>query len=195
MRLFVAIPPPVEVVEDLERVVDTLRGGPTELDLRWTTTEQWHLTLTFLGEVRDDQLDGLATRLRRAAARHEPLQLQVSRGGGFGSSRAARVLWAGIAGDTKPLRKLADSTTAAARRAGLDVREGRFRPHLTLARLKQPADVRELVEQLESYEGPKWQATHVHLVRSHLGQGEGRRAKYETIADWPLGKPGTTGQE
>ncbi|GAB3409395.1 2'-5' RNA ligase family protein [Flindersiella endophytica] len=200
MRLFVALSPPPEVLDDLERVVDDLRaagtavGGPAA-DLRWTTADQWHLTLTFLGEVDDRQLDELTRRIGRAAARHHPLQLQVGRGGGFGSSRAARVLWAGVGGDTQPLRRLADSTTAAARRTGLDVREGRFRPHLTLARLKQPADVRPLVERLETYAGPPWRADRLDLVRSHLGQGPGRRATYETIAGWPLGEPGTSGQE
>lgn len=195
MRLFVALSPPPEVRADLERVVDVLRASAPDHGLRWSAVDQWHLTLTFLGEVDDTLLEELTQRLERAATRSHPLALRIAGGGGFGSTRSARVLWAGIDGDTQPLRRLADKTTAAARRTGLDVQQGRYHPHLTLARLKQPADVRPLVEQLETYAGPGWRADHLQLVRSHLAQGPGRSARHETIAEWPLGKPVSSDQE
>jgi 2'-5' RNA ligase len=96
------------------------------------------------------------------------------------------VLWAGIDGDLRPLRALAGSVSAAARRSGLDVREGRFKAHLTLARLREPADVRQVSAGLADYAGPEWLADRIELVASHLGQGEGRHSRYETVAAWPL---------
>jgi 2'-5' RNA ligase len=192
MRLFVAVVPPPPVLADLGAAVDGVRERPdVDARYRWSLPDQWHLTLAFLGEVPDATRTDLERRLARAATRCPPLRLWVEGGGGFGSARRARVLWAGVQGDLKPLRALAGSVAAAARRVGLDVREGRFRAHLTLARLREPTDVSTAVESLSTYAGPSWVAERVELVASFLGQGEGRRSRYETVASWPLsGSPG-----
>ncbi len=187
MRLFVAVVPPPAVLDDLagELARACERFAP-DGNYRWSLREQWHLTLAFLGEVPASARGDLDGRLGRAAGRYPPLRLRVAGGGGFGSARRARVLWAGIDGDLRPLRALAGSVSAAARRCGLDVREGRFTPHLTLARLREPADVGQVTAELAGYTGPEWVADRLELVASHLGQGEGRHSRYETVADWPL---------
>lgn len=190
MRLFVAVVPPPAVLDDLADELARVRErfGPDD-NYRWSLRAQWHLTLAFLGEVPDSARTDLHRRLERAAGRYPPLRLRVAGGGGFGSVRRARVLWAGIDavdGDLRSLRALAGSVSAAARRCGLDVREGRFKPHLTLARLREPADVGQMTAALADYTGPEWIAHRLELVASHLGQDEGRHSRYETVADWPL---------
>lgn len=189
MRLFVAVVPPESVLDDLEAAVARTRALPgTDDRFRWTVRAQWHLTLSFLGEVAESTRADLDRRLARAARRYEPMRLAVKGAGGFSSAGRARVLWVGIDGDVTRLRDLARSAGAAARRAGVEVDEGRFRPHLTLARLREPTDVRPVVEALSSYAGPSFVASRIELVRSHLGQGEGRRSRYETVRAWPLGR-------
>jgi RNA 2',3'-cyclic 3'-phosphodiesterase len=188
MRLFVAIAPPVAVLDELEAAVGPLR--PAWPGLRWTGREAWHLTLAFLGEVSDDAATALAPRLGRAAHRHPALSLSFGPGGAFPVPGRAKVLWAGIDGDREALTALAGSVAAGARRAGAaPPDEGRrFRPHLTLARCRQPADVRGLVDSLAGYAGTPWTAAEIHLIRSYLGGGPPR---YETAGTWPLqrGKP------
>ncbi|MET9020558.1 RNA 2',3'-cyclic phosphodiesterase [Actinopolymorpha sp. NPDC004070] len=190
MRLFVAVVPPPAVLDDLAdelaQVRERLAPVASDDNYRWSLRAQWHLTLAFLGEVPDSARTDLHRRLGRAAGRYPPMRLRVAGSGGFGSVRRARVLWAGIDGDLRPLRALAGSVSAAARRSGLDVREGRFKPHLTLARLREPADVGQVTAELAGYGGPEWVADRLELVASHLGQGEGRHPRYETVADWPL---------
>ncbi|WP_020578080.1 RNA 2',3'-cyclic phosphodiesterase [Actinopolymorpha alba] len=191
MRLFVAVVPPARVLDDVAEMVERLRALPgVDERFRWTLPAQWHLTLAFLGDVSEEVLPELERRLARAAEGSDPLRLLVRGGGGFGSARRARVLWTGIDGDVEPLRQLARSVGAACRRSGLDVPEGRFRAHLTLARLREPSDVRRLVEWMASYAGPAWVARRLELVQSHLGQAEGRRSQYETIRAWPFGRSG-----
>jgi RNA 2',3'-cyclic 3'-phosphodiesterase len=195
MRLFVALVPPEPVLDDLAVAVDRAKtlSGP-DARLRWTIRAQWHLTLAFLGEVDDVVRPELERRLARAATRHEPLRLAVEGGGAFGSVRKARVLWAGVNGDVERLRQLARAVAAAARRAGIDVAEGRFRPHVTLARLPQPTDVGHQVTWWSGYSGPAWLATRIDLVRSHPAVGDGGRPKYETLCAWPLGRESPTAE-
>ncbi len=190
-RMFVAVMPPDAVLDHLQAETDRLRGE-IEPDragrFRWTVREQWHVTLAFLDSVPKSALDDLGARLARAALRQTPFDLVVSGGGAFSSRRRARVLWAGVEDRSGGgLRRLADGVQAACRRAGLEVEEGRrFRPHLTLARLSQPDDVTHLVEDLRGYRGQEWRVGSIALVASHLGQGPGRRSRYETVATFPL---------
>lgn len=190
MRLFVALTPPAQVVEDLRIGITAVRQLAP--DLRWTRPEQWHLTLAFLGEVGEAGMADLTTRLGRAATRHPPLTLSFCGAGRFGH----RVLWTGVRGDRDGLRRLADSVRAAARRTGVALEQQPYRPHLTLARSDGSGDLRPLVRRLDDYQGRPWDATRLHLVRSRLRAGPGGTALHETVADWPLGgQPGRTDPE
>ncbi len=183
MRLFVAITPPAAVLKDLEVRIAPLRAQRP--GLRWAGPEAWHLTLAFLGEVSEKNAAALGPRLERAAHRHPTLSLSLGPGGAFPAPARARVLWAGIEGDRTALTALARSVAAGARRAGAPPPdEGRkFRPHVTLARCKEPADVRPLVASMAGYSGARWDAAEIHLIRSYLGDGPPR---YETEGTWPL---------
>ena len=180
-----AISPPPAALAELEAVAVPMRAGWPEL--RWTAAGRWHVTLAFLGEVEEARLMNLTARLERAAARHPGQRLLIGRGGAFPSPRRARVLIAHVEsadGDPGGLRALAASVAAGARRAGAPPPdEGRrYRPHLTIARTRQPADLSELVMRLDRPRGTPWPATEIHLIRSHLGPAP----RYETIGTWPL---------
>ncbi len=82
-----------------------------------------------------------------------------------------------------PLRRLADSLAAGARRAGVaDQDRKRFHAHLTLARSSREADLRPLIRLTRTFAGRPWQATTVHLIRSH----QGPPIRYEPLIAWPL---------
>lgn len=179
MRLFVALTPPPDVVEELAARVEGLRD--LEEDVRWNPPAQWHLTLAFLGEVSDEARDALARRLESVAGRYPPLALSFG-GGRFGH----RVLWTRVHGDRDRLHRLADSVSATARHSGLAAEQRPYRPHLTLARATGTTDLGPLVEALDPYEGRPWTADELHLVRSRLGAGPGGTALHEPIRSWPL---------
>ena len=158
MRLFVGLAPPPAVLDDLDAACAPFR--PSRDDLRWTSREAWHITLAFLGEVTDLSLTRLLPRLERAARRHYSFSLNVAGAGAFPKPARANVLWSGLSGDLRALGDLAAYVTAAARRADAAPPDSsrRYRPHLTLARCRAPADVRSIVASLEGYEGPPWTA-------------------------------------
>lgn len=179
VRLFAALIPPGNVLDEIERVFAPHRAAAPS-GLRWTHRDTWHVTLAFYGEVDDLTAERLMPRLERAAGRHPSRELAFAGAGAFPRASVARTLWTGIHTD---LRRLSDSCVAAARREGIDMGPSqRFRPHLTVARCRAPLDLRPVVEALAAYEGTPWTAGEVHLVQSHLG-GD---VRYETLRAWPL---------
>jgi len=179
MRLFAAVVPPDEVLDELERAIAPHVGQVP--GLRWPDRETWHITLAFFGEVPERVLPDLQVRLARAVARHTAPNLAFTRFGAFSSVRHARVFWAGLTGD--PMTRLAESVAAGAHRAGATQTDRkRFHPHLTLARARAETDLRPLVDSLSGFSGSAWRASGVRLVKSELGA----RVRYESLAEWAL---------
>ncbi|WP_084965697.1 RNA 2',3'-cyclic phosphodiesterase [Thermoactinospora rubra] len=182
MRLFAALIPPDEVLDEVAEAIAPYVGQVP--GLRWPDRATWHITLGFFGEVAEEVVPELEVRLARAVRRHHALDLAFAGFGAFASPRRARVLWAGVEGDSAV--RLADSLKAGARRAGaVQTDDKRFHAHLTLARAKTELDLRPLVESLAGFHGSTWRASTVHLVRSHLGP----RLRYESLAEWALPPP------
>ncbi len=185
-RLFAAVLPPDAAVAELRTALAPLHSLPGSRDLRWTGPEGWHFTLAFYGEVPGDVRPELEARLERAARRTAPFALRVHGAGHFGG----RALWAGAAGGLDTLRLLAERAEAAARRTGLPMEEHRrYTPHLTLARSRGAADLRPLAAALAGFEGQRWEAAELTLVRSHLPVSgvPGERPRYTAVRAWPLG--------
>jgi 2'-5' RNA ligase len=185
VRLFVAIEPSASAVAELEAITAPLR--PSWPGLRWTGTDAWHVTLAFLGEVAETVVPALSARLERAARRHPALTLAIEGAGAFPGPARARVLWAGIRADQAALTALARCVAAGARRAGAPpAEEGRrYRPHLTLARCREPVDAGRLIEALAGFAGSPWTAGQIHVIRSQLHDSP----RYVTLGTWPLRPP------
>lgn len=189
-RMFVALLPPEDVVEDLEELVAPRREVRVEgRPLRWSAPEQWHVTLAFLPAVPDRALDDLVERLATAAARTEPFDVWLSGGGGFPDLAAGRVLWT-AAQPAAELAALSVRARNAAVVSGVEVDGAQFRPHLTLARSSRPVELTRWYRVLEPYRSPLWPATHLALVASYLGQGPRGRPRYDVLAELPVGGSG-----
>ena len=83
------------------------------------------------------------------------------------------------------MQELAEQLDSRLESLGFEKENSEFRPHITLARCRQPADVRPLVTALTGYAGTAWMADRIHLIRSWPGP----RPRYESLGDWPLRVP------
>jgi len=190
MRMFVAVVPPPSALEDLEEFLSVRREAAA---FRWTVPEQWHVTLAFLADVPDRSYDDLLERLARAAGKRRRMSATIAGGGAFPNVGRARVVWAGVEVDAagidgaEELRRLATGCRAAASKAGIEVAGERFKPHVTLARLGQPAEVTPWVRLLDGYRGPQFAIDEISLIASHLGEGPRKRPRYEVVEKFPLG--------
>lgn len=182
MRVFAAIVPPDEVVVHLDEFLEVRRDHG---DLRWADAGQFHVTLAFAANGSGDRVEEWAERLGESLSRRTPFEARLAGGGAFPHVASAKVLWCGVEA-SEALEGLAVKARNAANVVGVAVDGARFRQHLTIGRLRQPADVVRWVRLLDTYAGPTWTVGSVSLLQSHLGDGPGGRPRYELLADIPL---------
>lgn len=185
-----AVVPPEGVLEHLEEFLSVRRDPSERADgFRWTVPDQWHLTLGFMEDVAERHLDDLVERLGRAAHRRTPFELGFAGGGAFPNAGRAKVLWLGVSAEDDArteLDRLAIGVRAAGTKAGAEVAGGKYRPHLTLARIGRPQEVTKWVRLLDAYEGPRWTVDEFTLVQSHLGEGPRKRPRHVALETFRL---------
>ncbi len=134
-RLFVAVLLPAEVREALASLIE--RGKKKGTDVRWTRKENLHITLKFLGDVRERDIPRVEKALQEAAAGAEGFRLCIRGLGAFPSEGRPRVLWAGVGEGSEELASLASRVEESLRPFGFP-KEDRFSGHVTLGRLRHP---------------------------------------------------------
>jgi RNA 2',3'-cyclic 3'-phosphodiesterase len=181
VRAFIAIDLPETVRDALGRSQKQFHESAPEA--RWTRPEGIHLTLKFLGEIQDPRAEKVKESLT-ALGRFKPFRVEVKGFGFFPDARRPRVFWAGVVAP-QGLAELAGRAEAAMENLGFPREDRPFRPHLTLARFRephpQPALEKALGEFGESSLGG-FDATEYFLFESRLTP---RGAEYRKVARFP----------
>ncbi|HYX52866.1 MAG TPA: RNA 2',3'-cyclic phosphodiesterase [Candidatus Limnocylindrales bacterium] len=178
MRLFVALDIPGPIRSKLSGYMDRVRGYSPES--KWARVEGLHVTLKFIGEVKDEKLEAIKAAL--ADAKAPPFQVAFEGIGFFPNTRAPRVFWAGVNADDS-LSRLANSVDDALVKIGYEPEDKAYHPHLTLARARE-RELRALTPLLESEDQPHFgtmTAREFFLYQSHTGRGGSRYDKLETF--------------
>jgi RNA 2',3'-cyclic 3'-phosphodiesterase len=161
MRLFIALDLPWPLRERLAALTTGIPGA------RWVSRENLHLTLRFIGEVppwRAEEID-----LALHALRGRGFTLTLAGVGLFERGGRVTSLYAGIE-RSPPLDLLQSKIETALQRAGLEPERRRFLPHVTLARMDQPASekITGFVQQNNLFRSEAFAVDRVTLFSSQL---------------------------
>jgi len=156
MRCFIAIDIDQKIREGLAILQNKLQSAADvkKSDVKWVDPDAMHLTLKFLGEIKDDQLAGVCNITKDVAARHKNFELDVESVGHFGG-RSARVLWVGVGLDCDNLLQLQNDLEEKLSLAGWPKEAREFTGHLTLCRIRNSKAGIELAELAEKYKDYK----------------------------------------
>lgn len=170
-RLFVAIYPPPEVAADLLAAIDRLSPGP----LGRVSVARVHLTLQFIGERPEREIQAVRESIARAAAGVSAFELRPIRLTTLPAGPRSRL----IAAETDSPAPLLELHRRLALRLARNPRErDRFLPHLTLHRFKSTSVPVDL-----PLGSPAFAVTHILLMRSIL-RPEG--AHHAEVSRFPL---------
>lgn len=152
MRCFIAI----DINERLKKAIADLQRQLAEKanfkknDAKWVGPEAMHLTLKFLGEVKDDRIVEVCNAVRDAAAANKGFELDIESVGYFGGS-SAKVLWVGTGRGSENLCRLQEDIEQQLSAAGWPKETRSFAGHLTLCRVKNPKAGLKLAQMSEDY--------------------------------------------
>ncbi len=172
LRLFVGIDLPPEVKLRVSLLCSGVPGA------KWVDAGNLHVTLRFIGEVDEGTASDIDAAL--AQIRAPRFAIAIAGVGHFG----LRMLWAGV--ERNPaLAHLHEKVESAISRLGFEPEGRRYSPHVTLARLKGPAEPRlqAFLAAHALFRAAPFAVDRFSLVASYLTKSG---AIYEDQADYPL---------
>ena len=158
MRLFVALEIPREIRSRIATLIDRL--APSIREIKWVNPDYLHLTLKFIGEQPEARLESI-TQALAGVPFPCPMEIRFSGLGSF-----PRVLWMGVQAP-EALAQLARKIEETLVPLGVAPESRPYSPHLTLARLKRPQPMQELL-QTPNQDFGSFQAEEFFLYQSEL---------------------------
>jgi 2'-5' RNA ligase len=156
MRCFIAIDIDEEIKSGLallqKQIAD--EAGLKKGAVKWVDTKTMHLTLKFLGEIKDAQAVEVCELVKQAAGENKAFDLVVESVGSFGG-RSARILWVGANDENDNLLSLQNDIEEKLASAGWPKEARNFQGHLTLCRIKDVKAGRKLADIAQNYENVK----------------------------------------
>ena len=144
-----------------------------------------HVTLKFLGDTEESLVPKLNEIMSLASSGIAPFTVRLHGSGTFPPKGSARVVWVGLEG-TEPLAIIASRLEASLQELELEPEGRAFKPHLTLARVKDPRASSSVILLAENYAIADFGSVNVDrilLKKSVLGP---RGPTYTTMITSPL---------
>jgi len=186
LRLFIAAEIPKEVKSGLEELIKSLSASGD--GVKWVRSGSIHLTLKFLGNVKEEELD----KIKKAGETGlsgiiggDGIQLSIEGLGTFPGGKRIRVIWIGMKGELDRLEMVRDALNESFYKLGFPKEERDFRPHLTLGRVKGRVS-RETIEKIEDMKDivlGDIGVSRLHLFKSDL---KPTGAVYTSLAYYPF---------
>jgi RNA 2',3'-cyclic 3'-phosphodiesterase len=185
IRSFLAFELPPEIKDHVRRVSEDLKKS--KLDVRWVKPDNIHLTVVFLGDVREGDISGIAREVERVCFGFHPFDFCLKGLGIFPDRKRPRILWTGYEGDVERISSLRD--VLQERLIPFEIKEEKrpFKPHLTLGRFRNPGRVDPKLDEIlvrhEGLSSPAFQAGELILFKSEL---KPQGPEYTKLESWVM---------
>jgi len=136
-RTFVAFLIPTDWTEYLGQIGRDLAAQTSRFS--WVKPGNIHITIRFLGDLGEDGVRRVSESVRESAASEEAPRARLGILGAFPKLEKPRVVWVGLGEGTETVTSLGKRVNDALKRDGFGPADKPFRPHLTLARVREGA--------------------------------------------------------
>ncbi len=155
VRTFIAVDVNDEIRSSLQKWQSQLRN--TYDKFRWVAPENFHITLSFLGNVDEHRTAKIANTLQETLDEMPPFELGIFSAGAFPHKKYPRVLWAGVGEGEEKLYNLQKSVASVLHHEhGFEPDERDYHPHITLARGKRKVRLPNMAQELTEVQDRLW---------------------------------------
>ena len=165
MRTFISVELPKDIQNAIGDYVDNIRGLLN--NVKWVSPHNLHLTIKFLGEVKETELESLSECVEKTASYFSPFVMGFSDIGFFPSRKNPKVIWIGADGGEHNLLDLFQELEHNLEDLGYDREARMFSPHLTIGRVKRYNKI-VIPENLPDFKPVKFQVKSIAFIRSTL---------------------------
>jgi 2'-5' RNA ligase len=184
LRTFIAVEMSQEVRARASQLVTRLQG--TAAKVTWVKPQAMHLTLKFLGDVDLIDISAVCEAVTGAVADLPPFEIEVHGAGAFPSVGRPRTIWLGVGRGEEELVELHTAVERALAGLGFRQENRRFRPHLTLGRVRGDRDLAALGQLLSEHTGYVGGVTSIDDVVVFSSELEAEGPLHEPLAVAPL---------
>ncbi len=172
IRSFIAINLSENAKKGLFKIEGSLKNILNHSKVNWVKRENFHITLRFLGNIEEKQIDILKNALSSLFSNYERFELNFHNFGVFPGIKRPRILWVG-SDYISPFQKLYKGFNEVIEDLGFP-EDKPFLPHITLGRIKymHKRDLDGLREFIDTFSvSYKEKVEKVDLMKSELTPG------------------------
>jgi 2'-5' RNA ligase len=187
MRVFIAI----DIEEGIRKALAGLQSEMLskvdikKSDAKWVKPGTMHLTLKFLGEIKDQQVVDVCNITRDVASRHKSFDIEIGGVGHFGG-KSARVLWVGAGQESENLLQLHADLEQGLASAGWPPETRKFAGHLTLCRIRNSRAGVKLAKLTEEYKNFSLGVVNVDLLCVYQSELRPEGPVYTVLGSYEL---------
>ena len=175
LRTFIAVDIPPAIQKTIQYKIEMLRKAIGN-SIRWVPVQNIHLTLKFLGDVSQNDVDKLTQMLRTESDTLASFDITIGGLGSFPNSKRARVVFIRTQAPAE-LDALQRGIESATTRLGFEADTRPFSPHLTVGRVRdhitapEQEKIRKILEETKIDSVGTARVDSIHLYKSELKPG------------------------
>lgn len=185
IRSFLAFEVPLDMKKDITGVLEDIRRS--KLNVRWVKVDNIHLTVVFIGNIREEDLPEIRAAGDAVSSKYGPFYILLKGLGIFPNARRPRVMWIGLDGDIERISNLRDDLQISLETFGLKKEKRTFKPHLTIGRFRKPGrgdpPSEDILARYTEFRGAGSELDELILFKSELRPGG---AVYTKLGSWKL---------
>ncbi len=167
MRIFIGIPVDTGLKEMLTQKQELIK--PYLDRYRMTDQHNFHMTLVFIGDMNEEQINRLDLNLKDVMRDHHHFSITIDQLGYFKKSNDM-IMWAGTSRKFILLQELFETILSTVKRCQLPAANETLQPHITLFRRAISTDISKIMNiKIPSY---PLLVDQVHLYLSHQIDGQ-----------------------
>lgn len=160
-RIFIALK--VEAEKPLMTMISSLKSGLNRDLIKWTSPDNIHITLAFLGDTEENMIKLICSMLKEKCKETGRFELILKGVGVFRNFRDPRIIWTGIEPSEK-LVYLNEIIIIGLKGLNINLEDRPFNPHLTIGRIKHLNENETLRVLIEQYKNSELQIIPVYEV-------------------------------
>jgi 2'-5' RNA ligase len=185
IRSFLAFELPPDIKRMVKDISEDIRR--TRLDLKCVKVDNIHLTVVFMGNIRNEDVLAIGEEAGGVCVDFDPFEIALKGLGVFPNTRRPRVLWLGLEVETERISSFRDSLQERLLDFGVREEKRAFTPHLTLGRFRKPEKcdplLGDIISRYADIKGPVGRLEELVMFKSELRPGG---AEYTKLKSLPL---------